>query len=411
MSTDTKYLSDWLKGMDAFNATPGEGITREVYTAEFARAEDYVKKSMTALGLEVSADAVGNIFGRWRGEDATLPEVWTGSHIDSVPHGGSYDGAAGVAAGLAAVRLLMDSGYRPRRTISVNVYAGEEMSRFGKCCIGSRALAGALTAKDMRESVDAHGVTMYDAARAAGLHPERFAEALPLQRSVSAHVELHIEQNDLLEQRGVPVGVVTGICAPTNLRCHVTGEQAHAGGRSMARRRDAFMAAAEMALALESLTRASKSAYITATVGDVRLSPGAANVVPGAADFSVDIRSVSASDKSALVASWRDKAQEIAKRRGVGLTIETLNDDEPYVTDAHINEILCEAATGLHIPFAEVVSGPYHDSLILSRLMPAGMIFIPCAGGVSHSREENINIEDLAKGAEVLAAALKKLAE
>lgn len=404
-------LRAWLDGIAAFNATPGEGMTREVYTGEFQAARAYVIGEMEKLGLHVREDCLGNIFGLYPGTDADAAPVWTGSHIDTVPKGGKYDGLAGVFAGLEAVAAMGRAGVRPKRSISVNVYAGEEMSRFGVCCIGSRGLSGRLSLADLKAHTDPSGLSLYDALKSFGYGPDHFDQDFPRRAPVHASLELHIEQNDKLEKPGVPVGIVTGICAPTNLICTVEGVQSHAGGTSMADRRDAYMAAAEMALLLEHLAQTSTSDYITGTVGELTLTPGAANVIPGKAVFTVDIRSVSAEDKDELVENLRAGMRAIAERRGVEVTLTPLNNDAPLRCDEHLSGVMRDQADALAIPHMDLISGPYHDSLMLGDLAPAAMIFIPCEKGISHDRAENIDDDDLVKGTAVLAETLAKIAD
>lgn len=404
-------LEGWIEGIAAFNATPGEGVTREVYTPEFQEARGYVIDRMRELGLEVREDCLGDVFGTYAGTDPTAAPVWTGSHIDTVPNGGRYDGLAGVFAGLESVAAMRRAGVRPRRPISVNVYAGEEMSRFGVCCIGSRAISGRLTAADLASHADPEGTTLAEALRSLGYHVERFGGEFPRREPVHASLELHIEQSDHLERAGVPVGVVTGICAPTNLVCEVRGVQSHAGGTSMRDRRDAYMAAAEMGLLLERLARESTSAYITGTVGRLALVPGVASVIPGRATFTVDVRSVSAADKDALVRDLEAGARGIARRRGVEVSFELLNDDAPLSCDEHLASVLRGRADELGVAHMDVVSGPYHDSLMLGDLMPAAMLFVPCKGGISHDRAESIDYDDLVKGTAVLAEGLARIAD
>ena len=404
-------LRGWLDGIAAFNATPGEGITRGVYTPEFEDARRYVIGEMKKLGLTVREDCLGNIFGEYPGTDPDAAPVWTGSHIDTVPNGGKYDGLAGVFAGLEAVAAMRRAGVRPKRTISVNVYAGEEMSRFGVCCIGSRGLSGRLSLADLKNHADPSGTSLYDALKNLGYAPEDFDQTFPHKAPIHASLELHIEQNDKLEQAGVPVGIVTGICAPTNMICEVDGVQSHAGGTSMTDRRDAYMAAAEMALLLEELANTSTSDYITGTIGEITLTPGAANVIPGKAVFTVDIRSVSAEDKDELVENLRAGMRAIAERRGVDGTLTPLNNDAPLRCDAHLSAVLRDQADALDIPHMDLISGPYHDSLMLGDLAPAAMVFIPCEKGISHDRAENIDDDDLVKGTAVLAEALAKIAD
>ncbi len=411
MRADARHLNDWLMGIDTFNATPGEGTTREVYTKEFYRARDYLKNELSALGLEVQEDCVGNIYGEFRGRHPELPAIWTGSHIDTVPHGGRYDGLAGVFSGLEAIRMMKAEGYRPKRSIFVNAYAGEEMSRFGMCCIGSRAIVGRIGAHDLKDAKDEAGESIFDALQRDGFQPEHFDQDFSSKPKVYASMELHIEQNRILQDKGIPVGIVTGICAPTNLRCEVRGVQSHAGGTSMADRRDAFMAAAEIALALEQLAKTSPSEYITGTVGAIKLEPGAANVIPGRATISIDIRSISAKDKADLVEALKEKIEAITRVRGVSCQLKLLNDDRPYICSPHIRELLHEDAAELGLPVLDMISGAYHDSLMLGDITEAAMLFIPCKDGISHDRAEAIKMEDLVKGTELLAATLRRLSE
>ena len=409
-NADAKELENWLEEIDQYNSTPGDGTTRAVYTKEFMDARQYVKSQMEAAGLKVREDCLGNLFGELVGSDPWLAPVWTGSHIDTVPSGGKYDGLAGVFAGLEACKMISKAELKHKRTISVNVYAGEEMSRFGMCCIGSRGLAGRITPEDLKKSCDPEGNNIYDALSELGLGPEDFEDQFPQRAPVHASLELHIEQNSVLEKAGIPVGIVGGICAPTNMLCTVTGVQSHAGGTSMSDRKDAYMAAAEISLALEKLARESDSVYITGTVGEMRLTPNAANVIPGKAEFTIDIRSISREDKNALVAALKDQIAEISEKRGVKVDLVMLNNDKPVVCDPHLREILTGQAGAKNIPCMELISGPYHDSLLLGDFTKVGMIFIPCKDGISHDKAEAIQIEDLRQGTEVLANGLYQLA-
>lgn len=411
MKADAAQLSDWLMRIDTFNATPGEGTTRAVYTKEFYRAREYLKKEMQDLGLEIHEDCVGNIYGEYKGRHPECPPVWTGSHIDTVPHGGRYDGMAGVFAALEVIRMMKSDGYQPKRSIFVNVYAGEEMSRFGMCCIGSRAIVGRIHQQDLKDARNTAGESIFDVLSHDGFEPERFNRDFSTKPRVHASLELHIEQNRILQDKDISIGIVTGICAPTNLRCEIHGIQSHAGGTSMEDRRDAFMASAEIALALEHLAKVSDSEYITGTVGAMKLEPGAANVIPGQADFSIDIRSISVQDKDDLVEALQGKIDEITRNRGVTYKLEQLNNDTPYICSPHIRELLHESAKELELPVLDMISGAYHDSLMLGDITDASIIFIPCKDGISHDRKESIDMDDLAKGTDLLAATLRRLSE
>ncbi len=407
---DSARLARMLEEINVYNRSPGCGTTRPVYTEEYMAARSYVRRQMEALGLQIREDCAGNLFGLLPGSDPSLAPVWTGSHLDTVPNGGMYDGMAGVFAGLEALRLIRESGAAHARGISVNVYAGEEMSRFGVCCIGSRCLAGRLDPDALEACAEPDGNTLGAVLRDLGFNTGRFAEDFPHRAPVYAHLELHIEQNSVLEKKGLPVGIVTGICAPTNLVFEVTGVQSHAGGTSMADRRDAFMAAAETAMLLERLARESDSVYITGTVGQISLEPNVASVIPGRAVFTVDIRSISLADKDALLEKLRAGIEEIRVRRGVSVSSRLLNHDRPVLCDGHLCDVLRGSAAELGIPCCDLISGPYHDSLILGDLMKVGMLFVPSRDGISHDRAEFTRVEDIAAGTDILAAAMLELA-
>ena len=409
-SADVKSIEKWIEELDQFNQTPGNGTTRPVYSKEDMEARGYIRDLMLSVGLTVNEDNMGNLFGSLPGTDQSLAPVWTGSHIDSVPNGGKYDGAAGVFAGIEALRMIRESGLPHKRNISVNVYSGEEMSRFGVCCIGSRALTGRLKPNDLKSLKEPAGKSLYQVLKDAGYRPDAFESEFPHKAPVYASLELHIEQNDVLEKAGCSVGVVTGICAPTNLIVDVYGVQSHAGGTGMTARRDAFMAAAEISLLLERLALESDSVYITGTVGEMSLEPNAANVIPGHVTFSIDIRSVALEDKDDLLEKLFAGMQEITERRKVCVEHTMMNHDKPVICDDHIAEIIRKSAADLGIPAMDIVSGPYHDSLILGDITKVGMIFVPSKDGLSHNKAEWTSIGDIAKGTDVLAKALFQLA-
>lgn len=394
------------------NDTPeeGEGMSRPVYGRAWQRAESYLTHEMKNLGLSVQRDAVGNLYGELPGSRPDLLPIWTGSHIDSVPHGGCYDGVAGILAGMEAARLLRAGGKAYPRTLSVNVYAGEEMSRFGVCCIGSRALSGKLCEESLTSSVDPDtGETLREAMEHAGVEVERYADDFARRPKVYASLELHIEQGDRLEQAGIPIGIVTGICAPTNFYVDVYGTQGHAGGVPMDSRRDACMAACEIGLALEQLACTSKGEYLTATVGSMETFPGTPSVIPGRVRLSVDIRAIREQDKAKLADDFRRVAEEIAMRRGVRVVFREPSDDLPVHCDDRLRRLLAAKAAELDYPSMPLISGPYHDSLFLHAFSPVAMLFVPSKGGISHDRREDTSLEDIAKGTDVLAYALDVL--
>lgn len=404
-------IQNWIEGMSRFNATPEYGTTRILFTKPELENRAYVKAEMKKLGMEVSEDAIGNIYAVHKGTNPTLAPVWTGSHIDTVPNAGNYDGMAGVVCGMEAVRIYEETGIRHERDICVVVYTSEEPTRFGLSCLGSRAMSGDLSLEETKQIFDKSGRSLYNKLTELGYAVDaHYADIRKQKGDVYATVELHIEQNNRLERQGKPIGIVKKICAPSNYLVEVTGIQSHAGGTDMNDRRDAFAAVSEMELALEKLARECSSEYNTATIGHIEIVPNAVNVIPGKAVFTVDIRDCNWDTKQTLIQEWQKEFQNIADRRGVALSIHEDNNDIPLTCNVAIRKMIEKSCQEHQLEYAELISGPYHDSLFVGRFAPTAMIFVPSKDGISHSPMEYTSYEELAAGADVLADVLLKLA-
>lgn len=408
---DVNNIRRMIEGLAEFNSTPGQGTTRVLFTEPELKAREYMKSEMSELGLKVSEDGAGNIFAVLEGTEPSLPPVWTGSHIDTVLNAGNFDGMAGVVCGLEAVRLIQQESIKPKRSINVIIYTSEEPTRFGISCLGSRALAGVLDAEGMKKLTDKDGNTIYDVLNSLGFDTSRIKEDIRKTGDVYASVELHIEQNRHLYDAGIPVGLVRAICAPTIYEATATGCQSHAGGTSMADRRDAFAAVCEFEMALERLARTSQGEYVTATVGYVDVFPGAVNVISGLVNFSVDIRSSDMEAKELLMAKLEKERVRIEKERNVKIELKLQNHDVPLRCDERILDKLRNACDKNGIKYMELISGPYHDSLFVGRFAPTAMIFVPSRNGISHSADEWTDYEYLGQGTEVLADTLYQLAD
>jgi ureidoglycolate amidohydrolase len=403
-------LHEAIAELAGFNDDPtAGGITREVYTPTYAAALERVTAWMRDAGLEVRLDAVGNLFGRWAGADAGAPVVLTGSHVDTTLNAGRYDGVLGVLGAIEAVHLLREADVRPRRSIELVAWAGEE-PRFGTGCVGSRAAAGALERADLDRLRDRDGTSMADALRGAGFDPDRLADARIDPVSVHALVELHIEQGIVLENHGEQIGVVTAIAAPHDFRLTLRGAATHAGATPMDLRRDALAGAAEAMLVLERLARQSPSGTTVGTVGVLRLSPGAINVVPGAVELDVDVRDSDLAAREHVVDSIVTATYEVATRRGLELEVAPIVQDVPVACDPRVVEAAEATCDELGLSYRRMTSGAYHDAMILGRRVPIGMVFVPSAGGISHHPDEFTAPADLDRGVEVLAGTLARLA-
>lgn len=411
LETDARKIQEWIEGMAIYNSTPEYGTTRILFTKVELENRQYVKGEFERLGLVVEEDAIGNIFATYKGMDSSLAPIWTGSHIDTVPNAGNYDGMAGVICAMAAIKALKEANIRPKRDIKIVVYTSEEPTRFGLGCLGSRALAGYLKLEDTKELMDKSGRSLYDKLKELGYDIEgEFSKIVKQPDEVYASLELHIEQNNRLERADVPIGIVTKICAPSNYSVIVSGVQSHAGGTSMEDRRDAYAAACEMGVALERIAKECESEFNTATIGMVDILPGAVNVIPGECTFTVDIRDCNWNTKQETIERFKKEFEAIAKRRGVSIIIREDNNDIPLTCDATIREMLKEACGQRKLEYLELVSGPFHDSLFVGKFTPTAMIFVPSLNGISHSPKEWTNYEDLAKGANVLMDTLVRLA-
>jgi allantoate deiminase len=334
--------------------------------------------------------------------------VLVGSHVDSVYNGGDFDGPLGVLAGIEVAHALDKNGLETDYPVEVVAFTDEEGARFSFGMIGSRALAGRLTPEDLNHE-DENGVSIAEAMRGYGLDPGRVGEAARSRDSVAAYAELHIEQGRILENEGLPVGVVTGIAAPVWREFVLAGETGHAGTTPMGLRRDTLAAAAEILGVVEE--EASKTGTSVATVGQLSLRPGGINIIPGLVEFSLDLRDIDERVRDDVEGSILERAEEVCRRRGIGLDTEELQRMAPAPCSDVVRGVAERACReiGVH-PFA-LASGAAHDGMQLVDLCPIGMVFIRSRDGVSHSPDEWSSREDCETGAEVLYRVVLNLAK
>lgn len=406
---DRDRLARELDTLAAFSDTPAPAVTRIVFSPVDLQARSYVKELCAEAGLDVREDAVGNTFARWIGEDPDLPAVATGSHIDAIPFSGRYDGTVGVLGGLESIRALQRAGFRPRRSLELLIFTSEEPTRFGIGCLGSRLLAGSLDAATARRLKDRDGNTLQQALTAAGFSGP--LESVLLARDFyAAFVELHIEQGPILDRGSLTAGVVTAIAAPAAVRITLEGQGGHAGAVLMPDRHDAFLAAAEIALAVERIAKSTGSGDSVGTVGICNLFPAAANSIPSRVQMEVDVRDTDLERRDASLAALFQSANEICRARQVEMQYEIVNADAPARCSPAVIGALTQAAGELGLSCLPMVSRAYHDTLFMSRVTEAGMLFIPCKDGFSHRPEEYAAPEDIARGALLLAHAMARLA-
>jgi len=402
-----RLLSE-LETLAAFSDAEPPAVTRIVFTPTDLKARAWLISRCEEAGLHVRQDAIGNIFARWSGANPAAPAVGTGSHIDAIPNAGKYDGVVGVLGGLEAIRALRRSGFRPKNSIELLVFATEEPTRFGIGCLGSRLLSGTLSADAAAKLKDRDGESVDEVRRKAGLSGNLRDVKLPTGY-YKAFVELHIEQGPLLERAQTSLGIVRSIAAPASLRILLEGAGGHAGGVLMPDRRDALCAAAELILAVESAARSSGAPDTVATVGVCEVFPGAVNSIPSRVRMTLDIRDTDLARRDGVMQVIERAAQNTAAKRGVSIQSELLNADAPADCDPEVRAAVADSCRQHGFPFLEMVSRAYHDSLFISRIAPTGMLFIPCRNGYSHRPDEYAAPEDIVRGVLVLAGTLAKL--
>jgi allantoate deiminase len=381
-----------------FGAHADGGISRFAWTPELAEVNDWFIRRLEDLGLAATVDAAGNVIGRWDAGEG--PAVLTGSHLDTVPRGGRFDGALGVLAALEAVRILKGQGIQPRRPLWIVSFNDEEGARFRTGMLGSRAFAGEIDSEDWRR----RGVA--DAMAEAGFDFDRLGDARMVDR-VGAFLELHIEQGPVLEQAGADVGIVTGIVGLLGFRARFLGEANHAGTTPMGLRRDALAGAARAVLALRDEAR--RRDDMTANVGMCTVAPGGFNVIPDVADFSVDVRSPTPEGFAHVDGFVRDTLARIAADESLGLELEETHRLEPVPLAPELQDLLERAAGREGATHMRMASGAGHDAMVLGRHVPAAMLFVPSRGGISHNPDEYTAPEQCELGARVLARALADL--
>ena len=402
-------LNSEIEALAALSDAEPPAVTRVVFTPTDLKARAWIRKRCEDAGLAVRQDAIGNTFARWVGADPEAPLVGTGSHIDAIPNAGKYDGVVGVLGGLEAIRALQEAGFRSKHSIELLIFTSEEPTRFGIGCLGSRLLAGTLSADAARKLTDNDGASIENVRRKAGFTGGLEEVRLP-SGYYKAFVELHIEQGPLLEREQKPLGVVERIAAPASMRVLIEGAGGHAGGVLMPDRRDALCAAAEVILAIEQAARSSGAVDTVATVGICDVFPGAVNSIPATVRLSVDIRDTDLQRRDRVMKTIDEVCRAVSAKRQVSIHSDLVNADVPADCAPAIAATLALTCEKHGFSFLRMTSRAYHDSLFISRIAPVAMLFIPCRNGYSHRPDEYASPEDIARGTLVLAETLAALA-
>jgi hydantoinase/carbamoylase family amidase len=381
------------------------GVTRVAWSPELFEAYEWAGERMRALGLDVEVDPAGNLIGCWQAGSQRSTAVLVGSHLDTVPCGGRFDGALGVVAAIHAVARLKEEGFEPARPLWIAAFMDEEGTRFNSALFGSRAFTGADLSR-LGQRVDGAGLSLREAMAGEGFDLDLVVGAHRVDE-VGAYLELHIEQGPVLETEGVEIGVVTSIVGLRGYRVRLTGEANHAGTTPMRLRRDALVGAARIALELRDAARAREA--VTVNVGKLAVEPGGANVVPGLADFTIDVRSPAAAEIKELEHLVEATVARVAVEEGLVAEFEQTFALDPLQLDPELVDVVERAARAEGASTMRMPSGAGHDAMLVGRRAPAAMIFVPSRAGVSHSPEEYSSPAHVELGMRVVAGSLRQL--
>ncbi|GAK03730.1 LOW QUALITY PROTEIN: N-carbamoyl-L-amino acid hydrolase [Geomicrobium sp. JCM 19037] len=398
---NAKRLARWIQELGQFGAVRGEGITRTTFTDEEVKAREWLVQQMKNQSLAVQIDPAANIWGRRPGRTEDAPAIVFGSHIDTVPGGGKYDGALGVLVGLEVMATLEEQGIQTDHPLELVSFSGEEANPFGLSTFGSRSVSGKLTQQDIDGVVDSSGNVLTEVLERAGGSYELFNNTKRSSKELAHFLELHIEQGRRLLDQDVPLGIVTGIAGIYREVFHVQGEANHAGTTLMKDRKDALVAASTLVLELEKVCKAQSNEEVVATVGVFNVTPNAANIVPGDVRLVVEVRGQHAIERQNIISKLHVAAKKVENDRGVRIDQKIMLDQAEVYMDEQMIDVIEHVATQSETNSAQVTSMAGHDAAHMATLTPSGCLFVPSLKGISHSPLEESRIDDIAKAANV----------
>ncbi len=395
-------VNQHLTDLSRFGANPQGGVSRVAFTEADIAGRRFAMDLMRQAGLAVRIDPVGNIIGERAGSTQNALPILFGSHIDSVPEGGNYDGDVGSMAAIEVAQTLVERSYRNRHPLNVVIWCDEESG-----LTGSRGFIGDLPAAELT-SPGRDGVPLADKIRRIGGDPDRLADARHARGSIAGYVELHIEQGAILDEGGLQIGIVEGIVGIHHYDVTIHGFANHAGTTPMNRRRNAMLAAAELTLAVDRIVRSVPGRQV-GTVGRLLVRPGAPNVIPGQVDLTVELRDLSTTKITSLWDQIHAEALEIARKYDTTLDYALQHTNDPALSDPRIRAVIADAVASLQLTSQLMPSGAGHDAQDLARICPMGMIFVPSEKGISHSPLELTTPQDVTNGANVLLQTILRL--
>jgi len=408
MNINPTRLQEHFEAMSLIGKIGETGTCRPAHSELVKEAFTLARQWMRGAGMTTRIDNFGNLIGRLEGKNRSLPVLMMGSHLDSQPYGGRFDGVAGVLCAIEAVTTLTENGIKPERSIEVISFADEEGWRFNKGLFGSRGILGKLEEGELTRT-DQDGITREQALKAFGCDITKFKESEYKPGSIYCFLELHIEQGPVLDVANKPLGIVTGISGPLWLTVKLKGMAGHAGSVPMPLRKDALLGAAEIIVALNEIATQDPSTPTVGTVGTINVFPASRNIIPEEVSFTVDLRDIDLDRRHRYEKQLMDRIEAITTKHKLTYTISEDTNSEPRYCAEWIKDIFRNQFKALGVDAPELMSGPFHDALTLSYVCDYGMIFIRSKDGISHNPLEYSSYEDLALGTEVLYGSILEI--
>lgn len=390
-----------IEELSTIGKTKQGGVTRRALTEENKAGNELLKKWMIEAGLQVRLDQAGNLIGRREGTEPQAPAVIIGSHTDTVPNGGNFDGTIGVIGGIEVAAILNEQKFQTPYPLEVISFCDEEGTRFQGGLFGSRAMVGRVTTEELRAK-DENGITRFEALKDFGLHPELISTASRRREEIKVFLEMHIEQGPYLQSVNQPVGIVTGIAGPSWLTIHISGQSGHAGTVPMSLRHDPMVGAAEIIQVIETIATKEEDAEIVATVGKIKAFPNGKNVIPEYVAFSLDLRDIDLQRRNKALNEVKEAIHSICQKRGLTYDITEHLIQQPVKCAPHIIKTLKSITKTLGIDAPSMISGAGHDAMSMNDITDIGLLFVRCKDGISHNPNEWADVEDITIGTNVL---------
>jgi allantoate deiminase len=410
MLTDKERIKRDIEELSRFNATPGEGLSRFSFSKEDRTAREYIKEKMRESKLEIYEDAAGTIIGRRAGIEDNLPVIMVGSHFDSVKNGGNFDGPAGVITGLEIARVLNDRKLKTKYPLEFIAMIEEEGARFGSGLFGSRSMVGKVTRDDLNNYRDENGITIAEAMQEFDFNPDNIKQAKRDPKTIKAFFELHIEQGPVLESENKDIGIVDAIVGIDQYNVEITGISGHAGTTPMNMRKDALVLSSDIIKQINYMAKKAGEGTV-ATVGNLKVYPGGANIIPKKVWFSIDVRSRNKTNIKNIAEEIEKSLVQECRKQNMTYNMEKKLSVNPVMLSREISEILEKSCKKLGFSYKRMVSGAGHDAMVLAEITNVGLVFVPSKDGKSHCPEEWTDYEQLQKGIELVLEAVLDIAE